>query len=219
MIKGIIFDLDGVILDSNDEYNEVFMTVAKKHGLHVSSEEIYSRFGKHPREIAKEVFGDKYKEEAYQEFIHIISRPNFSKKIKMFKGAKKSLMILKKHYKLFLATGGLRVVLEPIMKNVHIENSFDTILTIDDINKPSPKTEMIKIILKKYRLAPKEVVYVGDGIPDIHAAKMANVRSIAVLTGAMNLEDAKQHNADFIVESINDVEELVKCLNGFHGKV
>jgi HAD superfamily hydrolase (TIGR01549 family) len=219
MIKGIIFDCDGVILDSNYVYDKEFIRIGKKYGANFTRKDIYSRFGKSPRELMKEVYGRHYSDNAYDEFIKIISSPNFSRKIKMFKDAKASLKRLKKHYKLFLATGGVKAALFPIMKRVCHEKIFDIILTSDDVHKPSPKTEMIKIILKKYGLGRSEVVYVGDAHSDVHAARTAGVKCIIVLTGAMNLIDAKKHGPDFIAESINDVEALVKSLNHLHSKL
>lgn len=79
-------------------------------------------------------------------------------------------------------------------------------------SKPHPG--MVSAFAEAHDLAPHEVALVGDSIHDLHAARAAGARAIAVLTGPLG-ESARGHlapHADHVLGSIADLEGLVEAL-------
>ncbi|MEM7819856.1 MAG: HAD family hydrolase [Candidatus Aenigmatarchaeota archaeon] len=211
-IKEIIFDCDGVILDSNKAYEHVFEKLCKKYKVRTSRKEIYSHFGEHPKKILQELFQKDNINEVYKEYVKIIGTRNFIRHIKIIPKAKKTIIKLKKDYKLVLASGAIKKSLIPALRKFNLEKYFDFIITSDDVKISKPNPEIIIKAMKLCKTKRNETIYVGDSPNDIMAAKRAHVKIITVLTGVLNKKEAKKLKSDFIVKNIGEIYNFVKSL-------
>ena len=208
-IKVIIFDFDGVIVDSNSAYEHVFERLAKKHNVKIKKEEILHHFGEHPKHILKEIFhGDIDK--IFDEYKKIITGRNFIRKIRLMAVAKKELGKLKKKYTLALASGATKDTLFSILKKFALEEYFSVILSGDDVKEAKPNPEMINKIMKKMKISKKEILYIGDAPNDVIAAKKAKVRIAVVLTGVLKKKEAREMKADYIIKDISYIEGILE---------
>ena len=206
-MKIIIFDFDGVIVDSNNAYEHVFERLAKKYSVKIKKDEILHHFGEHPSRIIGDIFGSDKK--IYQEYMKITSQKKFIRKIRLIPNSKKTLSKLKKSYRLALASGAAKDTFFHILKKFALEVYFDVILSGDDVKESKPSPEIIEKILKKNKIMNTEAIYVGDAPNDIIAAKRAGVKVAVVLTGVLNRKEAKAMKADYIIKDISKLEELI----------
>lgn len=212
MIKLIILDCDGVILDSNIAYEKVFEKLFRKYGIRATKSQILHHFGEHPRHMLQEFFHKHNVREVYKEYVRVISSRTFIRHVKLMPKTRLSLKKLKKEYKIVLATGAIPESLYPALRKFSLRKYFDSIITGDDVKHAKPNPAMIIKCLKKTRTKPSEAIYIGDAPNDVKAAKRAGVKFVAVLTGVLSRKQAKKMKSDFIVSDLSKIDRVLKEL-------
>ena len=209
-IKTIIFDFDGIIVESMDikarafaflfkDYPEHVDEIVKFHMLHgVMSrfekfEWIYQNLLHKPLSESEMLeLGKQFANFVYQE---VVSCP-------FVKGA---LEFLNKYYKkisLFIVSGTPEEEIRSIIKERGLEKYF-----VEIFGTPEKKDILNSKILQKYKLNPEEIIAVGDSIDDWEGAEKAGIKFIGRIT---------QHNpfAGLKVEAmIHDLFDLDKILS------
>ncbi len=75
------------------------------------------------------------------------------------------------------------------------------------------KEHKIKKIIKKEKINPRDVIYVGDEIRDISAAKLANIKIAIVSWGYNSLDSLVSHEPDFVMNDPYDLLEMCGISN------
>ncbi len=221
MLKLIVFDFDGVIIEgSNEGYFRCYHKALEAVGVSLSPKEerqrILDEWGK--GYIPQLEYLLKEKPEALPIAIKAYEKcyrsPVFYKDIKLIEGARESLERLSKQYNLAIATGMIRASLENLIKKFEI-NFFKKILTVDDIKrvedrKPSPF--ILNGLLKYFKISKDETAYVGDSERDVQTAKNAGIRPIVVLTGHLTKDEAEKLGVKHIIQDINHLEDKLTLL-------
>ncbi len=168
--KIIIFDLDGVLINSLPNMRKALNLTSKKINVKLSFKE-YKKFLGLPFEKILENMKIKknYNEiKKYYEFYSF----KYIDKIKIKKIFLKELKMLKKDYFLAIFTSKSKKRTKKIISKYKI---FDCCVTIDDVKKGKPMPEGLFKILKKFKIDKRNAVYVGDSIYDYQCAKKANI--------------------------------------------
>jgi len=203
-IKAVIFDWNGVITDSLRLDHEIFLKECLRKGLKVpQSSRFYANMFNDNVFVCLQRIGfhvDEEGEENYRKlYIEGIGRT------KPFRYIKEMLATLKKSYKLAIITSNYRIAVEKFFKD-HGIKEFDLILS-SDINRR--KENKIKMLLDKFSLDRKEVIFVGDTVSDIKACKSAGIKIIAATWGYHSKNMLKKARPDFIA---NKPEDIIKIL-------
>lgn len=221
MIKLIIFDWDDVIvLGSKKGYYDCYRETINDLGVKMTEEEmdrrIRSKWGKPFRieltELLKEMpeLIDKACEIFYK---NKFEANTFLNALSEVKGVNEVLGNLSKKYKLAVATGNQREMLNKIVAKLDIPNVFSQIVTSHD-NIPSEKTKphpyMLEVILKQQNIKNTEAVYIGDAETDMLMAKNAGVTPIAVLTGHLSKEQAESLGVRHIIPDVTKIEDILQ---------
>lgn len=219
MIKAVIFDFDGVLVDSNEKWFDAFSTAARASGIKTTGdhETMKKNCGKRLSDffasVSPGMHEDAKKIEQMRLMMTSLARDDeFTSSMKTFRGIKKLLRHLKKRFKLAVGSGNNRKILNRFIEKFGLRKYFDVVVSADDVHKGKPEPDMLLKVTKKLGVSPGEAVYVGDSEVDIIAAKKANMKSIAVLTGALDRERATELNADFIIEDAARVKDVVACM-------
>ncbi|MFC1768373.1 HAD family hydrolase [Nanoarchaeota archaeon] len=177
-MKAILFDMDGVLIDTHDAWFAVLNATMKKFGKEELSEEIYNeKAWAQPFEIVKEKFlpeidandiADSYAKEFN----------NFSHKIKVLPNVEETLAELKKKYKLVVISNSYHELVEKHLTGVNLLKYFDLILGGDEVKNGKPEPDLIIEACKKINVDIKDVAIVGDTILDIEAGKAAGCKTI-----------------------------------------
>ena len=215
MFDLFVFDLDGVLWDSNDAHVNVCKKALYKAGIkqNFDVKDITSFFGQPYKEVLKALLGDLYTPEklelAYDEQQRLIYDDGFFDHVHKITGVESILSDLKKRdVKLAVASGNQRRFLIKALDFLDISGFFDIVLSADDVKNSKPDPEMLIKAMEFCNTKPKDTVFIGDARNDVLAAKSANTISTVVLTGALNLYEAEELNPDFIVESVLDLDVL-----------
>ncbi|MBW2993201.1 HAD family phosphatase [Candidatus Woesearchaeota archaeon] len=214
MIKAIIFDLDGVLRDSEwvnvkaaeKSFSEIEIVIDENDKKTIA--------GRHPADYVP-LLQKKYDID-YEEYLKIKRKNYFEllKDAKLFPGAKKVLEVLKKNnFKLGLATSSDREgTYAGFIKPEGLDNFFDAIVTFEDCSKRKPNPEVYLTIMKKLKVKPAECIIIEDTEIGVEAAKNAGAKCIAIPT-ELTKED-KFLKADIILNSLKEINlNLIKELS------
>ena len=206
---GIIFDIDGTIVESNQLIFATFNYVTEKYlGKSTSPEEIIALFGPTEGVIIEQLFSDNFS--AVMTDYYKFYRENHSKMAKVFDGIVELIDNLKsKNIFLSVYTGKGKGSTEITLDELGIRDKFDLVVTGDDIIGHKPSPEGVELFLKKYNLDRNRVLMIGDAPPDVKAARATGIRIASVLWDSYAKEEVLKMNSDYY---FNTVEELSNFL-------
>ncbi len=211
MFKNIIFDFDGVIINSHDVQIKALTESFKA----ICGEGVppYDDFFRLSGDSLKNIFTKLGFPLEMIPIYQKVSRENIDL-IKIHEGM---LEILKKlndaGFLCALCTGKDRSRTIEILKHFNMEQYFKVIICSDDVTNPKPHPESLLIIMENLGASPEDTVMVGDGINDIWAAKNANIASIAVTWGDVKKIDLCKNNPTFVVDSCSELLMQIRTQN------
>jgi HAD superfamily hydrolase (TIGR01509 family) len=213
MIKGIIFDMDGVIIDSNhihyENWSEIFK---KKFSKKIPVKEFAEHLGESQKEFTASMIKIAKVETSYDELTPLIYENYFrlKDKIKLKSGIKEALACLKPDYKIALGTGASKEFAIDIIMIQGIADYFDCIVAGDEVKRAKPDPEIFLKAAEMLGLKPNECVVIEDAKMGIIAAKNAGMKVISIPDDLTKHQD---HSiADLKLDSISDlsIEILAK---------
>lgn len=141
-----------------------------------------------------------YKRLIVQKYMHLA---------KVMPGTIELLRFLKsKNLIVGMVTNNSHKELKHFLRYFRFKKYFDTVVGIDQ-GKPKPSTEMFKVFMKKTRLKPSEIIYVGDSNYDILACEKAEIKIII----NTNIHKASQlKKADFAVKNLKKAKDVIGSL-------
>lgn len=187
MIKAVIFDLDGVIVDTAHYHFVAWQRLANELGITFTEKENERLKGvsrMHSLEIILEIGGvvlsESKKEELatrknswFVEYIEAI-RPE-----EIFKGVKQMLISLReKGFKVALASSSKNA--ETVLRLLEIKGLFDTVVDGTMINKSKPDPEIFLLAAGKVGVNPSECVVFEDAEAGVEAALAAGMKCVGV---------------------------------------
>ncbi len=213
--KGVIFDLDGVLIDTGEFHKQSWYDLAQEQGFDASDEVFYSTFGMQNYQIIPIFAGrnlptedierlSEWKERRYRELA--------AGKLTLLAGANALIDDLRhKGFLLAIGTSTPQVNVTFILKQVPVLNCFDAFVTGEEVSKGKPQPDTFLRAAEKLSLAPNRCAVVEDAVQGVEAGKAAGMAVVAVTT-TRSREHLKQ--ADLIVDSLTqlNVEDFVKLL-------
>jgi len=204
MIKGIVFDFDGTIVDSMNMVFNALNDALKKKSLPTIEIELLGRMAGLPlidiigakahisESAAKEVEKDVF--EAYTAFCRTSCQllPNVESTLKILKS---------KQIKIGLLTTTPSKPLKEVAKKFSLNDYFDIMIAKEDA-KNKPKPDGLNKIITKFGIKKDECIYVGDSPIDILTGKAAGIKTIAVTTGIATIEQLKEAKPDDIIPNL-----------------
>ncbi len=173
-VKAVLFDLDGVIIDSHDAWFRIFNQTRKKFKLpEISAKEFdESVWGGSVENDAKRYFKDVGEEELGRIYKNDFLGAKDNVKINPY--AHFALKNLKeKGIKAGIVTNSYKKIANGILEHHGIKDSFDVIITGNDVENGKPAPDSILKACKILGIKPEEALYVGDTKIDIAAGKNA----------------------------------------------
>lgn len=208
MIKTVLFDFDGTLIDTNDLIYHSFDYTFKKFGYSFTEEEILQFNGPPLRETFSKINPELAEEmiETYREH----NAAHHAEYVKLFPNVKETLDILQeKGYDLGVVTAKMREGVEQGMEITGIGSYFDTIITIDDVTNPKPHPEPVLKALEKLNAVPDTAIMIGDNYHDIIAGNKAGTKTAGVSWSVKGKEYLKQFNPTYMLEDMTDLLAIV----------
>lgn len=203
MIKLVLFDLDGVLIDSKENMRCAWIAVKKKFNLKQSFENYFNSVGLPFFVILKKI-GIKHQKTHIKEIYNKNSIKNFNK-IKLYPGVKKTLKFLKKkNFKLGIVTSKNQQRTNKILKKFNL-NFFDIVVAPKKNLKGKPYPDQILYSLKQLKIKNQEACYIGDTYVDFKSAKNAKIKFIYAKYGYGQFKKAYNLN----IKNIQELKNIV----------
>ncbi|OFI06794.1 pyrophosphatase PpaX [Clostridium acetireducens DSM 10703] len=211
MIKAVLFDLDGTLINTNSAVIESFKYTFKKHlGIKIPEEEITKTFGEPLYDVM-----ERYDKENAELMVNIYRE--YNEKIhdefaKSFNGVEDALNILKsKGLKLGVVTSKRRDMAERGLNLFNISKYMDIVITPENTKMHKPKGEPALKACELLNICPEESLMVGDSQNDILCGKNAGCYTCLVKYTAVPLEHVMKYKPDYVIENMLEVVDI--CLN------
>lgn len=220
IIKGVIFDLDGTLIDSLETYSMAFNRIVERYNLRsidlrelsdflnqfISLEQLLKKL--YPSLKPEEI--QRFMIEMRNEFIslakhHITLKPH----------VREVLLSLKdKGMKIGVATGrmsrGDGKWRE--LKNLDIDSLVDTVVTAGE-TKPKPDPASLIKCAEQLGLSLKECIFVGDSRADVIAGKSAGIKVIAIPSGVASRDQLAEEMPDFVLSNLSSIPAQIEDIS------
>jgi HAD superfamily hydrolase (TIGR01509 family) len=185
-IRGVLLDLDGTLLDSNDAHARAWLEAMTASGFHPTYEEVRRCIGMGGDFLLPEVLGVA----ADSETGKVISRQRgeifsakYLRQLRPFPGARPLVeRLCRDKWRALVASSSRREELQEMMVIVGIADLVDA-TSASDVENSKPAPDVVQAALDKLQLPAGEVVLLGDTPYDLQAAARAGVSVIAVRSG------------------------------------
>lgn len=186
-IEGLLLDVDGTLVDSNDIHAHAWMDALTDFGFRPSYKDVRDRIGMGGDNLLPLVakISDKTKEgKAITDLRRTIFHDRYLKTIKPFPYAQQLLECLNKlGYKLVVASSASEDDLFAILRQTGLYHLIDDYTSSADADASKPNPDIIEVALEKMQLAPSHVLMLGDTPYDIAAARQAGLDTVAFTCG------------------------------------
>lgn len=208
MLKAVIFDMDGVIIDSEPIYSEVDKRVLKQCDI-IANEEILNPYvGISNPEMWKDLKERYHLIPSVEELLKLQSElliKAFNEtKIEAIDGIKELLSELKQNKILLaVASSSARSFIESILKTIGIREYFKIILSGEEVQRGKPNPDIFLKTAEMLEVSPQECIVIEDSTNGVKAALAAGMKCI----GYSNLNSGSQDlsSASTIVDSIREI--------------
>lgn len=195
-IKAFIFDMDGVILDSETICDKAWLEVAKKQNLPNPQDVMKQCLGTNKNDtiqILKKNYGADFDSEYFiQQTSDYFHQIEFSSGIPLMPFAKEILDYLKPKYRIALASSTRKATVERQLKAVGVLDYFETLTCGDMVEHSKPNPEIYLMACKSLGLKPEECVAIEDSPNGIKSAFAANLHTIMIPDKIQPTEEIKK---------------------------
>ncbi|MEN8254531.1 MAG: HAD family phosphatase [Verrucomicrobiota bacterium] len=214
MLNAVIFDFDGIIVDSEPMHYQAFQRVLEPLGKGYSWEEYCETYiGFDDRDAFRQAFIAKgegicakdlknminEKAKVFQQLIHDGGATPLPGAVELINSIPRKLPIA-------LCSGAWLEDILPILKNLGIDNSFSVIVTAEDTEKSKPDPAPYQLTLEKLGIEdPATAIAIEDTPAGIISAKGAGLKVLAVTTSH---DRDYLHEADAVTDSLENVTRL-----------
>jgi beta-phosphoglucomutase family hydrolase len=186
-MKGVIFDWDGVVIDSSAEHERSWEILAEEISQHLPEGHFKLGFGKKNEVIIPEILGwaknpagieklSLRKETIYRELVR-------QRGVQILPGARELLTSLRaERIPRAIGSSTPRQNLEAIFAATGLGEFFDAVVCGDDVSNGKPAPDVFLLAAQKLALAPADCLVIEDAHAGIEAARRAGIPVLAVAT-------------------------------------
>lgn len=213
MIKAVLFDMDGVIAETEHVHVEAEKQTLLKYGVQITEDELHRYTGTTAKQMFMELIAKykldttfekifKEKEEIMFKLLEIDTQP--------VKGVIELISKLKeKHVKLAVASSSHRRLVRYVLRKLEITRLFDSIISAEDVAHGKPNPEIFLMSAKRLKVSPTECLVVEDAKLGVEAAKEAGMKCLGYRNPHSGNQDLSK--ADIVTDDFSslDVQKLL----------
>ncbi len=186
MIKAVIFDLDGVLVDATDWHFKALNDALQLFGYEINTQDHVTIYNGLPTNEKLNLLTERkgfpsglhyvvkrLKRKYTDQFVELFCRPSYEKQIMLTRLKNRGI-------RLAVCSNAQKYSVLNMLKKSQIDHFFDLIIGNDDGYKPKPNSDMYLAAFKKLGVKPKEVIIVEDAPHGVKAAKDSGATTIEV---------------------------------------
>ena len=191
-VRGIILDMDGTLVDTNDAHAQAWVEALEAFGYAVSFEVVRPLIGQGGDKIVPRLTGMADDSEIGKEIAAHRSdlfEKRYLDAVTAFPKTRELVARLRDaDLKVVVASSSRRDHLDRLIAAADIGDLIDSATSASDVDESKPAPDVIEAALGKLAIAPEQVLMIGDTPYDIEAAARVGVRTIALRCGGWNDE-------------------------------
>lgn len=216
-IKAVLFDLDGTLTRYNLDYHFAIVEIADElNKLHLG------KFDTNARLTINAMLNILEVRIAEKEFTLLLPKIykimdkyelEFAKHVEPLPNVRRTLRTLKDTgLRIAIVTNNGQVAAKATITRFNITSLIDILVTREDASKVKPDGATVKEALDRLGLESDEVVFVGDSIIDVIAARNSDVVSVAIPSGPTSSKDLLKSVPDYMIYSISELSSLIDMI-------
>ena len=219
MIKNIIFDFDGVLVDSETIVLKAFSKYMQECRIKINEKELANLVGK-PTVVVIDILSEKYSPEDKKKFsddIMNIASNIYKKELKKIVGVEEFLE--KSKHNLYIGSNSMKNRIIDGLKRVGLEKYFNPnhIYSLDLVDNPKPHPDIYLKAVNDNDLIIDETIIIEDSVVGVQAGQDANVKVIGLTAGGHwgeNRDEKELINAGAIAtaNNYNKIQEIIESL-------
>lgn len=211
-LRAVIFDLDGVVIDTKEFHQAAWKRFGLEKGFPVSDEFFIETFGMTNASILPRLFGRELSVEEFESFVELKEayfRESLQGKLLALPGASSLIGQLQAQgIKTALGTSTPAKNVQFVLAELKAHKWFDAISQDGDYKRGKPYPDVFLEAARRLGVEPSESVVIEDAVAGIQAAKAAGMRCVAVTT--TNPRE-KLDDADLVVDSLAELRVDTLC--------
>jgi len=206
MIKTIIFDLDGLLVDSLPLMYKAYNQVFTKYGHPISKESWIAHIqgsGKIPEFMKKNgIPGDP---EVIREEKKVIYENLINNELELKPGARELVGLLSQDYDLCVASASRMESIRQYLAKFNLTHKFKAVISDYGVKQHKPAPDVFLAAAKEMNALPSECMVIEDSFAGLKAAKAANMKCIICPDSYCEIDKTRFVEADAIVDSLAEV--------------
>jgi HAD superfamily hydrolase (TIGR01549 family) len=186
-IRGVILDIDGTLIDSNDAHAKSWIEAMAEYGYIVPFEKVRPLIGMGGDKVLPETIHLEKDSEIGSQISkrrEAIFKERYLPRLRAFPGAKELLQEMRKRgLRLAIASSAQPDELKSLLRLVGAEDLVEEKTSSKDVSRSKPNPDVMQVTLQRIELDPNEVLMIGDTAYDIEAASKVHVGTIAFRCG------------------------------------
>lgn len=210
MIQAVIFDMDGVLINSEIEYIKIYRDFYEENGAPTNIEELYFLAGS-PHNVEYELICEKLHvnlEEAYR-----LQRYFFDRYTIDYASIKKEYVseilayLKEKNITIALASSSSMENIQTVLKQCEISEYFSLLVSGGMFTKTKPDPEIYEYTVSKLNIPKENILVVEDSNYGIEASKAAGLKTVAVIDPVLQFNNEK---ADYKIKTLKELEKIIE---------
>ena len=212
--RAVIFDLDGVLADSEPWWNEIDAKLLAQYGVRYRGEYHRNVLGVSYRlavEFFKKAFGLSASADELIQRRGEIATEFFANRVGLFPSAKEVLQELRRmNLRLAVATSSVSASARPFLDRHQLTAFFDLIVTGDEIEHGKPHPDIYLRAAAKLDVAADACLVIEDALAGIAAAKAAKMRVAAIPDRRFVDPHEYEKEADYLLGSLSEIPSFIR---------
>jgi HAD superfamily hydrolase (TIGR01509 family) len=213
----IIFDLDGVLADSEPWWNQIDAKLLAEYGVSYRGEYHRNVLGVSYRlavEFYKNAFHLSASVEELMRRRGEIATDFFANRVDLFPSAKMTLEQLREmKLPLAVATSSVSASARPLLERTGIRSLFSVVITGDEVQQGKPHPDIYLRAAKELGISPEACLVIEDSLAGIAAGKAANMRVAAIPDRRFVDPREYEKEANYVLGSLSEIPALIRRVN------
>jgi HAD superfamily hydrolase (TIGR01509 family) len=206
-IKAVIFDMDGVLSDTQTLHARMESDLFRQFGIEISPAEISREFAGVPDEVMFPVVFKRHGEEV--ENVDALLEGKWQELMERARGGVQPVpgsqelveTLAARGLRLAVASSSYRRFVELVLEKLNLDSRFETVVTIDDVERGKPDPAIFLLAAERLGIQPTDCLVIEDSISGMVAAKRAGMKCVGLVPPGAESE----FRADLTVSALKDI--------------
>ena len=205
-IRAVIFDMDGVLVDSYQSHFQSWLLLGQDHGVEMTEQQFADTFGRTSREIipllwpqipAQDIPAMDAQKEAYYRQVILANFPEMD-------GAGELISQLAgEGFAMAIGSSGPRENVEAVLACLTNANLITASVNANDVDRGKPDPQVFLLAAEKLRVAPANCAVIEDAPVGLEAARRAGMAAVGITGTAPR--DALTEKTTVVVDSLREI--------------